>query len=323
MSDRLPWFRCFPSALLGALAGLQADEGFVYVVALMRIYETGGPVIETARTLARRTGMTERRAAKALEELISLGKLELLPDGRIDAESTHDEIEWQQGMRTNNSTAGKISAAKRAGKSQQNQRTASTTVEQSSNHKRDKSKEESSDTNVSSLSERARKNPWPSDYREQVWALYPKHDEKKDSMTALDAVYRSDKIPFETIIDGIRRLSAHIEDPKFAPALHRWLKKERWNDEMRPRAVQQGPPARRPQQPAIKNPYVASLARSYQDRQESRHEPSDDDLFGPEDAGSHEPRSLDDHIQVQEPARGASRPVPALLNLRVAGPDRH
>ncbi len=52
MSDRLPWFRCFPSALLGALAGLTADEGFVYVTVLLRIYETGGPVSETGRTLA-------------------------------------------------------------------------------------------------------------------------------------------------------------------------------------------------------------------------------------------------------------------------------
>lgn len=246
MTDRLPWFRCFPSALLGALAGLQADEGFVYTVALMRIYETGGPVIETARTLARRTGMTERRAAKALQELVTLGKLTILPTGQIDAESTHDEIEWQHGMRSNNSAAGKSSAAKRAGKIQRNQRNASTSVEQSFNHKREENREEYSET-TSLHTQRARKHEWPSDYRDQVWALYPKHAEKKDGMAALDALHRADKLPFETIRAGIERFAAHLSDPQYAPALHRWLKKERWNDEYPPSGT--APPTRGQPQP--------------------------------------------------------------------------
>lgn len=318
MSDRLPWFRCFPSALLGALAGLQADEGFVYVVALMRIYETGGPVVETAKTLARRTGMTERRAEKALQELVVLGKLTILPNGQIDADSTHDEIEWQQATRQKNSTAGKISAEKRAGKIQRNQRNDSTRVERSLNHIREESKEESSDTNVSSLSERARKNPWPEDYRDQVWAIYPKKDEKKDGMAALDAVFKSDKVPFAVIVNGINRLAAHIEEPKFAPALHRWLKKERWNDEMRPRAASQGPPSTDRPQPRSRNPFVNDLLN----HMDPRHDTPDDDLSAAPYARSYGPRLVAYGCEIQEPSRGGPRPVPPVLDLRVAGSYR-
>lgn len=319
MSDRLPWFRCFPSALLGALAGLQADEGFVYTVALMRIYETGGPVIETARTLARRTGMTERRAAKALQELVALGKLTILPNGQIDAESTHDEIEWQHGMRSHNSAAGKSSAAKRAGKTQRNQRISSTSVEQSSNHIREENKDEYSET-TSLHTQRARKHEWPADYREQVWAIYPKRDDKKDSMAALDAVFKGDKIPFGVIVDGIKRLAAHIEEPKYAPALHRWLKKELWTNEYRPRSASQAPPptGNHRSAPTSKNPYLNDLL----DNMDPRHDTPDDDLSAAPHARSHGPRLVDYGRQVHEPARSAPRPVPQILDLRATGTFR-
>jgi hypothetical protein len=29
MTNRLPWFRCFPAPLLGALAGMETNEGYV------------------------------------------------------------------------------------------------------------------------------------------------------------------------------------------------------------------------------------------------------------------------------------------------------
>ena len=113
MSDRLPWFRCFPSALLGALAGLDPDESLTYVTTLLRIYETGGPVAETSKTLARRTGLAERRVIAAMERLTEAGKLTRSADGRLDSASTHDEIQWQTERRGDQSSAGKASAAKR------------------------------------------------------------------------------------------------------------------------------------------------------------------------------------------------------------------
>lgn len=146
MSERLPWFRCVPSALLGALAGMRPDEGYVYVVLLMRIYETGGPVAETDRTLSRRTGMTERKVAAAIQFLIDIAKVYRLPDGRLDSASTHAEIQWQEERRRDQSKAGKASRNKtntssaktddksEGKKAQQNQQKASTPVEQTPNH---------------------------------------------------------------------------------------------------------------------------------------------------------------------------------------------
>jgi hypothetical protein len=155
MSDRLPWFRCFPSALLGALAGLDADEGIIYVTALLRIYETGGPVAETPRTLSRRTGLTERKAGAALGRLIEAGKLTTATAGKLDSASTHAEIAWQHERHRDQSAAGKASAARRqeqvsaeknsssektdasnkGQKTQRNQRISATAVERPSNHK--------------------------------------------------------------------------------------------------------------------------------------------------------------------------------------------
>jgi uncharacterized protein YdaU (DUF1376 family) len=146
MSERMPWFRCVPSALLGALAGMRADEGYVYVVVLMRIYETGGPVAETSRTLSRRTGLAERRVTEAVRFLTETSKLHILPDGRLDSSSTHDEIHWQTERRKDQSKAGKASKSKKNGsffvadgksdaeKPQQNQQSEPTSVQQPSNH---------------------------------------------------------------------------------------------------------------------------------------------------------------------------------------------
>lgn len=264
MSERLPWFRCFPSALLGALAGMQADEGFVYVVALMRIYETGGPVAETARTLARRTGMTERRAANALAELVSAGKIIMLEDGRIDAESTHEEIAWQQGKRHANSVAGKISAEKRAGKTQRNQRKSATDVEQPFNHIRDKNIDYSETTSLRNP-QKARVHEWPSDFEERIWKAYPKKTDRKKSLARLRALYRADKIPFEVIVAGIERLCSHLRDPQYAPTLERWLRDERWTDQH-----PTGPPRREPSRGG--NAMLELAFEAMQEIQEDRHE---------------------------------------------------
>lgn len=142
MSERLPWFRCKPAALLGALAGLGPDEGYVYTVILLRIYETGGPIAETARTLHRRTGLPERRVAAAIDALLSAGKVQLFDDGRLDSSSTHDEIAWQGRSREAQSKAGKTSAEKRAKKDEQSQRSAPTRVERPLNHIEEDKEEE-------------------------------------------------------------------------------------------------------------------------------------------------------------------------------------
>ncbi|MGT2482373.1 hypothetical protein ACU4GR_33880 (plasmid) [Methylobacterium oryzae CBMB20] len=149
MNNRFPWFRCFAGDMLDAIAGLDPDEGYVYSVVIWRIYEAGGPVSDNARTLSRRTGLPERRVAKALSELIEAGRLSLTAENRLDSATTHAEIEWQKARQKDQSAAGKASAAKRqnwdgdkkngtsvlpddashTGKDQQNQRKDATAVE--------------------------------------------------------------------------------------------------------------------------------------------------------------------------------------------------
>jgi uncharacterized protein YdaU (DUF1376 family) len=114
MSDRLPWFRCVPSALLGAMAGLQPDESLIYVTVIMRIYEVGGPIADNARTLGRRTGLTIKRAGAAIEDLAMAGKITILSDDRIDSHSTHAELGFQRDTRADKSEAGKASAEARS-----------------------------------------------------------------------------------------------------------------------------------------------------------------------------------------------------------------
>lgn len=145
MSDRAPWFKCFPSLLLGALAGMTPDEGYTYTVLLMRIYEADGPVHETARSMSRRTGLPEKKVAEAIEGLIEIGKVQRLSDGRLDSDTTHGELASRADRREAKSEAGKASAEKRSKarnkiadknddeKIQENQRQASTAVQQTAN----------------------------------------------------------------------------------------------------------------------------------------------------------------------------------------------
>jgi hypothetical protein len=61
------------------------------------------------------------RIVKALEYLLEMGKLEQTVEGQFDSRSTHSEIVWQTQRREEAKNAGKMSAAKRGEKTQQNQ----------------------------------------------------------------------------------------------------------------------------------------------------------------------------------------------------------
>lgn len=74
-----------------------------------------------------------------------------------------------------------------------------------------------------------RRHVWPDDYRDRVWRAYGKAVEKKPSMAALEALHRADTLDFGVLMDGIGRQAAAVE-PQYRPALHRWLRREQWND---------------------------------------------------------------------------------------------
>jgi len=73
--DRLDWFPCEPSRLLGALAGMKSPKQLVYLIVLLRIYECGGACPDSIEALALRTRMNKRIVTDALSELFKEQRL--------------------------------------------------------------------------------------------------------------------------------------------------------------------------------------------------------------------------------------------------------
>lgn len=318
MSDRLPWFRCFPSALLGAIAGMDSDEGYTYIALLLRIYETGGPVAETARTLSRRTGLLERKVSAALDSLITSGKLLRLADGRLDSSSTHDELAWQQNRKADQSSAGKASAAKRANsttkpreiardeKAQQNQQNSSTPVERPRNHlEEDTEQEERVSTSLRSV-ERAlkRKARKPETEIDPNW-----QPDEQDVAYALKKGMTMGQLPDERD----RYVNHHLRKGSL---FRDWRAAWRtWVDSPYRKSAQAQPPRSERREPVSKNPFVNDLLN----HMDPRHDTPDDDLSAAPNARSHEPRLVEYGCQVQEPSRSAPRALPQILDLSVNG----
>lgn len=77
----IPWFPCFPSKWLKAIAGMKPHVSLTYLVVCFRIYEIDGPCKDTADVLARRAGLKKNLVVEALKFLKSAGKLVEGPDG--------------------------------------------------------------------------------------------------------------------------------------------------------------------------------------------------------------------------------------------------
>lgn len=116
--DRLPWFKCVPSKLLGALAAMSAEEQLVYLTTLLRIYEVNGPIGDDAAMLARRTGLTQRKVSAAIARLCDTGKL-MVEAGRLMNPVAKQEIEDAKTISVERSKAGK----NKSQKVEQNQQT--------------------------------------------------------------------------------------------------------------------------------------------------------------------------------------------------------
>jgi uncharacterized protein YdaU (DUF1376 family) len=54
---------------------MEPDEGYVYVITLLRIYETGGAIGDDDKVIARRSGLSAKRATAAMARLFAKGKL--------------------------------------------------------------------------------------------------------------------------------------------------------------------------------------------------------------------------------------------------------
>ena len=51
MKDELPWFRCFPSKWLGALAAMKQGRGYLYIIVCFGMLRVGGRCADTLDAL--------------------------------------------------------------------------------------------------------------------------------------------------------------------------------------------------------------------------------------------------------------------------------
>lgn len=120
MIERLPWFQCYPTKLLGALAGMEPDEGYLYVILLLRVYEVRGPAAEDNRSLVRRTGLTAKRIQTALDVLITKGKI-TTADGKYSNPHAEQQLAEQDEKQNGRSEAAKSAALAMHKKRKENQ----------------------------------------------------------------------------------------------------------------------------------------------------------------------------------------------------------
>jgi hypothetical protein len=121
MSPRLWFYKRNPTEVLGSIIGMPPDAGFVYLIALDRIYENDGPIPDTESILARRTGLTPMRVRTAIAWLETEGKVTRLPDGKLDIEATRDPLAERAKRRTETLNATKKAADARWQKDEQYQ----------------------------------------------------------------------------------------------------------------------------------------------------------------------------------------------------------
>jgi hypothetical protein len=239
MSERRPWFRCEPSKLIGALGGMGPESGYVFVMVLLRIYDVGGPIVDTADVLARRTGISPKRVAAALDWLIQNGKIQRLYDGRLDAQSTHEELAAREKRIDDATNAGNSSTIKRGKKlgikGQQFQQNEPTLVEPSFNYKEKHPSSLRSEGTLSPASlEREKENNAAFD---RFIAAYPHKVSVRKAREVFHELGLADEI--DAILNGVQRYIRTKPPDRAWLNPENFLKDRRWED-------QTGPPVSNP-----------------------------------------------------------------------------
>lgn len=250
--DRLPWFKCVPTKLLGALNAMEPHEGYTYVVVLLRIYEIGGPCADTEDALIRRTGLTKAKVRDALSRLVANGKLVPTDEGFINP-FADAILDARENYIERAKKSGKAGAEKRHGKTQENQG-----PEGGAPQLFPKGDGSDLDSDRDSDSERKKDSvvvtdDWPEDYGEQFWKLYPpgRKGEKQAVMAKLARIRKSKLVTFAALMAGLQRFVDSRPEPQFTPAPIVWLNKGRWDVE-----IVRGPPGG----PGGKGPTMADIA---------------------------------------------------------------
>jgi hypothetical protein len=77
------------------------------------------------------------------------------------------------------------------------------------------------------------KGDWPEDYREWFWANYPRKTEKKSALAKLDAIRKSNNVPWASFQAGVARYAKHVAGTEERYIKHptTWLNRGCWDDE--------------------------------------------------------------------------------------------
>lgn len=74
---------------------------------------------------------------------------------------------------------------------------------------------------------------WPRDFEERFWSAYPKRVDKKAALRKLGQVWKSDQVPWPSLIAAVNAYAAACvsRDPQFVKSPEVWLNKGCWEDE--------------------------------------------------------------------------------------------
>lgn len=264
MNERLPWFHCYPTKLLGALAGMSPDQQLVYLIMLLRIYEVRGPCPDTLDAIARRTCINKRRVTEALNDLFKAGKLHQTAGGIMNpyAERVleYGDEEHERRVRAG-AEGGRRAAENRKGKQSPVARGAASEVcqEDSKEEKKGEERKTPAPAEAGLFADDPRaQSDWPKDYQDQFWKAYPRRTEKKAAMLKLDAIRKGGTVRWQVFFAGVQRYAQHMRGTEERYIKHptTWLNRGCWDDEFSPAPGGGGGP-----RPPGRNGALSLLAR--------------------------------------------------------------
>lgn len=230
--DRLDWFPCYPDKLLGALASMKAPEGYVYVVVLLRIYESGGICRDSLDAITRRTGLNKRVVSESLDALFRAGRLTRDGDG-ITNPIAAKVIEEAKAIRENRKRAGAEGGSRTARKTKSNQQIEASTADLPLGSSCTPLQEQDSlFPDGKRVEEEAPGDGWPEDFVDQFWQAFPPYRRagKAQVTVKLMRLRKAKTVTWDELIEGVRRYAAS-EPGEYASGPMPWLNGAKWDGE--------------------------------------------------------------------------------------------
>lgn len=240
-----PYMTLYVADYLGDTMHLSTEEHGAYLLLLMAMWRAGGTLENDPMKLARAARVSPKRWHLIAPSVMDYFEVD---GGLITQKRLKRELEKALSISEKRKTSGKAGAQAKALK---NKEAAQANAKADLQHRArvPEPEPEPIDSETSSLhifhaeanpSSKPKRFPWPEDFREAIWSAYPRKTEKKPGIVALEGLSRSGRVPFDAVMTAISQMASTTE-PRFCPALHRWIRNERWNDMPPLPAIRHGP----------------------------------------------------------------------------------